>query len=218
MTEPLYFDQLSVGDRWRSRARTVTQADVVNFAGLTGDYDPLHTDHEFAKQTPFGQPIAHGLLGLSMVAGLGSHYPLVQTVAFVAIHQWEFLLPIYFGDTVHAVNEVTGLQPSGRRRGTVLWKRQLVNQKGQVVQAGVFETLVARSGGKRAVAATVTAVPEKPPAKRSRRKRTDAAAVPAKPHSPRGRSRKKVNDLAPEPTAPIAIVDNSAVVAEYATP
>lgn len=77
MTEPLHFGDLAVGDHWTSFGRTVTETDVVNFAGMTGDYDPLHVDHEFARQTPFGKPIAHGLLGLSLVAGLASQCPSV---------------------------------------------------------------------------------------------------------------------------------------------
>lgn len=145
MNESLYFDELSVGDRWKSRARTVTEADVVNFAGITGDYDPLHVDHEYARQTPFGKPIAHGLLGLAFVAGLGSNYPAVNTVAFVGIREWEFLKPIFIGDTIHAVNEIVELNANHRRRGAVIWRRQLVNQRGEVIQQGIFETFVARS-------------------------------------------------------------------------
>jgi acyl dehydratase len=146
MNESLYFEGLAVGNRWKSRGRTITEADVVNFAGVTGDYDPLHVDHEYARQTPFGKPIAHGLLGLAFVAGLGSHYPAVHTVAFVAIRQWEFRKPAYIGDTVHVVNEVMELDGSkARKRGRVVWRRQLVNQAGEVIQQGVFETLVARS-------------------------------------------------------------------------
>ena len=142
MTEPLHFEDLTVGDRWISLGRTVTETDVVNFAGMTGDYDPLHVDHEFARQTPFGKPIAHGLLGLSLVAGLASQCPSVRTIAFLKIENWDFLKPIYIGDTVHAETEVIGKNANGRRTGFVTWRRQLVNQAGDVVQSGVFQTLV----------------------------------------------------------------------------
>jgi acyl dehydratase len=145
MSKSLYFDNLAVGDRWKSRGRTVTETDVVNFAGVTGDYDPLHVDHEFARQSPFGKPIAHGLLGLSLVAGLGSHAPCIHTIAFFGIREWEFLKPVFIGDTVYAVNEIVALDANGRRRGRVTWRRQLVNQKGDVLQQGLFETLVAKS-------------------------------------------------------------------------
>jgi acyl dehydratase len=138
----LFYEQISVGDRWESPARTVTETDVVSFACLTGDCDPLHVDHETARNSPFRQPIAHGLLGTSLVAGLAIHCPHVRTRAFVGIRDWEFHEPIFFGDTVHVVTEVLEMRPEGRRNGRVLWKKQLVNQKGQVVQSGVFETLV----------------------------------------------------------------------------
>lgn len=144
MRQSLFFEDLHVGDSWQSRARTITETDVVNFAALTGDYDPLHVDREYAKQTPFGRPIAHGLLGLSFVAGLGSCFPMINTVAFVAVRNWEFLRPAFIGDTVHARIKVVELIEKGRRRGTVLWQRQLVNQAGAVVQEGIFETLVAK--------------------------------------------------------------------------
>lgn len=140
--ELLSFEQLRIGDRWQSRARTITESDVVHFAGLTGDYDPLHVDHEFARQSPFGKPIAHGLLGLSILAGLSSNCPAVRTAAFLGIREWEFVRPTYIGDTVHAITEVVDLQRSGRRRGRVIWRRQLLNQSGDVVQSGILETLV----------------------------------------------------------------------------
>jgi acyl dehydratase len=142
MSEPLYFEDLNVGDCWASLARTVTQADVVNFAGMTGDYDPLHVDHEYASETPFGKPIAHGLLGLSWVAGLGSHSPSVRTLAFLRITKWEFVQPIYVGDTVHVKTEIVDKHLKGRRSGHVTWRRRLVNQADQVLQEGTFETLV----------------------------------------------------------------------------
>lgn len=142
MAEYLYFEDLQVGNRFESPARTVTEADVSSFAGLTGDFDPLHVDHEFARQTPFRQPIAHGLLGLSFLAGLSSTCPRVRTAAFVSISDWKFLKPIYFGDTLHVLTEVAETRPNGRRTGRVIWRRQLINQKGEVVQEGTLETLV----------------------------------------------------------------------------
>jgi acyl dehydratase len=141
--EPLYYNDIAVGDKWESPARTVTEADIVNFAGMTGDYNPLHVDHEFAKGTPFGRPIAHGLLGLAWVAGLGSFSPSMRTAAFVRIVDWRFLKPLFVGDTVRVHTEVIARAIKGRgRRGLITWKRQLVNQNGVVVQEGTTETLV----------------------------------------------------------------------------
>jgi acyl dehydratase len=141
--EALYFNDVEVGETWDSPARTITETDVVNFAGITGDYNPLHVDHEFAKNTLFGRPIAHGLLGLSFVAGLGSFSPWMRTAAFVRIRDWAFLKPVFIGDTVHVRTEIVAKEVRGRgRRGLVTWKRQLINQVGVVVQEGITETLV----------------------------------------------------------------------------
>jgi 3-hydroxybutyryl-CoA dehydratase len=142
MTTSLFFEDLQVGASWKSHGRTITEADVVSFAGLTGDFDPLHVDHEFARQSPFGRPIAHGLLGLSFLAGLSSTCPAVHTAAFVAIRSWEFKGPLFPGDTVHVSTEVLEAEQTSKRRGRVVWRRQLVNQQGEVVQDGILETLV----------------------------------------------------------------------------
>jgi acyl dehydratase len=143
MDDLLVFDDLRLGDHWESPARTMTETDIVNFAGLTGDFNPLHVDHEFARNTPFGRPIAHGLLGLAWVAGLGSTAPRPNTVALVGIRDWKFLKPVYVGDTLYVVTEVVGKQAKGRRAGQVAWKRSLVNQHGDTVQEGFIDTLVA---------------------------------------------------------------------------
>jgi acyl dehydratase len=147
MHEPLPFDKLTIGDRHVSPARTVTETDVVQFAGMTADFGPIHTDHEFAAQTPFGKPIAHGLMGLAWVAGMAHYFPWVQTEALLSLQEWKFLKPIFIGDTLHLVNEVIDLKPKGKRRGRVVWRRQLVNQRGEIVQEGLFETYVAMSRG-----------------------------------------------------------------------
>lgn len=147
MTNRLQFEDLQVGDRWESETRTVRQEDVDAFAMLTGDMTPLHVDHEYASQTPYGRPIAHGLLGLSMLAGLSSQQPDVHTIALVAVRDWEFRLPIYPGDTIRVVTEVMRVQRVSRRHGRVSWMRRLINQKGDVIQEGILETLVATADG-----------------------------------------------------------------------
>ncbi|WP_422926040.1 MaoC/PaaZ C-terminal domain-containing protein [Singulisphaera sp. PoT] len=143
----LGFDDLTVGDEWESSTRTITETDVVNFAGLSGDFNPLHMDHEAANSSPFGKPVAHGLLGLAIVSGLTSHYPRTDTLAFLGIIEWKFLRPILFGDTVRVLTKVVELEPRSRgRRGVVTWQRQLLNQHGQVVQEGLTQTLVRSRG------------------------------------------------------------------------
>lgn len=137
------FDDLTVGDEWESPRRTVTETDVVNFAGLSGDFNPIHVDHEQARQGPFRKPVAHGLLGLSIASGLTSHAPRVDTLAFLAILEWKFLQPIAFGDTIHVVTRVAALEPRGRgRRGVVTWHRKIMNQAGETLQEGLIQTLV----------------------------------------------------------------------------
>src|SRR5262245_11906152 len=85
----LYFDDIDVGQEWESLGRTVTEADIINFAGVSGDFNPIHMDHEFARSTMFRQPIAHGLLVFSMASGLGSFAPPMRTLAFMAIRDWS---------------------------------------------------------------------------------------------------------------------------------
>lgn len=142
MQPPFSFDDIKQGDVFHSPARTITETDVVMFAGMTGDMNPLHVDHEFARNSPFGKPIAHGLLGLSLVAGLGCYSPWMQTAAFLGISEWKFLKPIFVGDTVRVRTEVISATPKGRRHGQIAWRRSLVNQSGEIVQEGTFETLV----------------------------------------------------------------------------
>ncbi len=142
INQALTYEDLVVGDSWTSLARTITETDVVNFACLTGDFNPLHVDREHARGTPYKRRIAHGLLGLSFMAGLGSFSPYVETAAFVQILNWRFEKPIYIGDTVHVVNEVIEKRQNGRRRGHVIWRRRIINQRNEIVQEGDIETLV----------------------------------------------------------------------------
>ena len=142
MSDALFYEELTPGAIWKSPGRTLSETDIVGFAGLTGDYDPLHVDHEFAAATPYGKPIAHGLLGLSLMAGLSSTCPRVRTLALLRVDQWQFHHPIYVGDTLYVVTEVESVAPRGRRSGEVVWVRRLLNQRGECVQSGRIATLV----------------------------------------------------------------------------
>ncbi len=143
----LYFEDLRVGQEWESPARTVTETDIVNFAGLSGDYNPIHVDHEFCKTTPFRRPIAHGLLGVAITSGLGLNSPPLRTLAFMSIREWHFREPVFIGDTIRIRSKVLEIEPRARgRRGVVSFQRQIVNQEGRVVQEGTTMLLVEGRG------------------------------------------------------------------------
>ncbi|WP_182864895.1 MaoC family dehydratase [Rhodopirellula sp. JC639] len=137
----LYAEDLTVGDVWTTEMRQVTADDVQEFANLTGDHTGLHGDQ--GSESPYGKPIAHGLLGLSILAGLGTNHPKASTLAFVSVEDWRFVAPVFLGDRVQARNEIVEIEPHGRRAVKVRWLRQLVNEAGSVVQEGYFVTLVA---------------------------------------------------------------------------
>jgi len=143
----LYFDDVAVGQRWESPGRTITETDVVRFAGISGDFNPIHMDHEFARSTAFRRPIAHGLLVLSVASGLSSACPLMRTLAFLQIREWELRGPVFFGDTLRVQGEVVRKEVRGRgRRGEITWRRRILNQEDKVVQEGLIVTLVEGRG------------------------------------------------------------------------
>jgi acyl dehydratase len=142
MNSAYYFEELQVGQVWTSARRTVTESDIVIFAGMTGDYDRAHVDHDYASKSRFKQPLMHGMMGLAWVAGLSTTAPAVQTLALVSVDQWNFLRPVHIGDTVYAVTEVVELAKGGRSAGKVTWRKSLLNQHDEVVQTGLFLSLV----------------------------------------------------------------------------
>jgi acyl dehydratase len=145
----LYFDDVAVGQQWRSPGRTITEADIVNFAGLSGDFNPIHMDHQFAKATPFRRPIAHGLLVFSVSSGLTLYAPPMRTLAVVSIREWYFRDPVFPGDTISVVSTVLEKEVRARgRRGQISWKRQVFNQDDKLVMEGITLTLVEGRGGR----------------------------------------------------------------------
>ncbi len=141
----LYFEEFEVGRIWRTAARTIGEADVSAFAGLTGDHTYLHTDAETASRTPFGGRIAHGLLCLSCLSGLVTRLGIMEgTVeAFMGL-EFRFRKPIMFGDTVHGEVEVKGKRISSKGMGLVTLALRLKNQKDETTQEGDFTLMIAR--------------------------------------------------------------------------
>ena len=143
----LYYNDVTVGQEWESLGRTVTETDIVNFAGLSGDFNPIHMNHEFARTTPFRRPIAHGLLVLSISSGLGLHSPPMRTLAFLEMREWHLREPVFIGDTLRLRSKILEKQVRGRgRRGVITWHRQIINQEGKIVQEGTTLTLVEGRG------------------------------------------------------------------------
>ena len=140
----LYFEELSVGQEVESPARTVTEADVVQFAGLSGDYNQLHTDAEYAKSTPYGQRIAHGLLGLAIASGLAARAGFLEgTAQAFAGLTCKFKAPIFFGDSVRFRARVAKTRAMPRAGGgMVVFAVSLLNQHDKKVLEGEWNILV----------------------------------------------------------------------------
>lgn len=145
----LFFEDFTVGRVFLTPRRTITEADIHAFAGLSGDFNPLHTDAVFAAGTPFGRPIAHGLLGLSIATGLQSRLGVIDGTALAFLEcRWKFTKPTYAGDTLRARGEVSGARRSVSHpdRGIVVLEVSLMNQDGEEVQRGSW-TFMVRSRG-----------------------------------------------------------------------
>ena len=138
------FEDIEVGEEYESPGRTVTETDIVLFAGLSGDYNIVHTDAEFMKGSIFGERIAHGLLGLAIQSGLLSRAMApYATIAFGGL-RWKFKAPIRIGDTIRVRARVTSKKETKPDRGVVVLDRVVLNQRGEVVQEGDTELIVER--------------------------------------------------------------------------
>lgn len=145
---PKYFDEFQTGEFFYTASRTITEADVVMFAGLTGDYTEIHTSKTMAAETQFGQRIAHGMLVLSYAHGLFMATKLTTPtgIAFASIDQWKFKRPVFFGDTIQVKITVADLIPSRSKpdRGIVKFLFQVLNQQEEVVQEGYKSIMMKR--------------------------------------------------------------------------
>jgi 3-hydroxybutyryl-CoA dehydratase len=145
-TRGLYFEEFEVEQKVISAGRTMAESDIVGFAGLSGDYNQIHTDAEFSKNTPFGQRVAHGLLCLSIASGLAMRTGVLEgtVIAFREIQSWKFIKPVFIGDTIHV--EMVILEKKALPRiggGSIAINIEVKNQTGAVTMKGVWTVLVA---------------------------------------------------------------------------
>lgn len=142
-----YWDDIEIGATIESVARTITEADIAGFAGLSGDYNPIHTDAEFAQTTIYGARIAHGLLGLAIASGLLTRTSALgaTTIAFLGINNWTFRAPIRIGDTIRARTTISDKRATSKPdRGILTQQVEVRNQRGEIVQAGEFVVMIQR--------------------------------------------------------------------------
>ena len=140
----LYYEDYEIGVKMRTRGRTITEADIVNFAALTGDFNPMHTDAEFMKTHAMGQRIAHGMLSLSYAVGQAYQLGFMEgtILAFRGL-EMKFSLPVFIGDTLHVDLAVIEMKEARRLGGgMVTLEVKIINQDGKTVQSGTWTVLV----------------------------------------------------------------------------
>ncbi len=140
------FDQFDVGEVITTARRTVTEADIVNFAGLSGDFNPLHTDEVFAKETPFGTRIAHGMLVASIATGLANQLGVFEGTTIALLEQTvRYRGAVFPGDTIHLELRVADKKESSKPdRGVVTFEATIKNQRGEAVIEGQWVLLMRR--------------------------------------------------------------------------
>lgn len=143
-----FFEQLEVGQEVQSAERTITEADILDFAHLSGDHNPLHVDAEYARHTLFGERIAHGLLGLSVASGLAWQTGLLEGTAEALVSvDWKFRAPIRIGDTVRLRMEIAQKKEMPHLKGGLITvSATLLNQRDEVAQKGTWTVLVRSRG------------------------------------------------------------------------
>ena len=143
----MYWEEWEIGAEFESPARTVTETDIMLFAGLSGDYNPLHVNEEYCKGTIFGGRIAHGPLVYAIAAGLLFQLHLYDDtlIAFLGFENLKFTHPVKPGDTIHARIKVLEKRETSRAdRGVMKRRLEVLNQRGEVVQEGVQAFLLKR--------------------------------------------------------------------------
>lgn len=142
----MWFEEFEVGQRIITPSRTITESDIVTFAGLSGDYNQIHTDVEFSSKTPFGKRVAHGLLIVSIASGLAMRTGVLEgtVLAFREINNWKFSLPVFIGDTIYSELNIIEKKPIPRLGGgSLVIELSVKNQRDEVTMKGAWSVLVA---------------------------------------------------------------------------
>ncbi len=141
----MYLEEFQTGQQIVTAGRTITEADIVNFAGLSGDFNQMHVDNDYSQASVFGQRVAHGLLVLSIVSGLAVQTGVMEgtVIAFREISEWKFAKPVFIGDTIHAeliVKEIKGIRRIGG--GSLMIEVNVKNQQDDIVMKGNWVVLI----------------------------------------------------------------------------
>jgi acyl dehydratase len=140
-----YFEEFSVGQKIVTKTRTISEADIMDFARISGDDNRIHTDAEFSKTMPFGKQIAHGLLGLSIASGLAWQTGMMDgtVIAFREVQEWKFVKPVFIGDTIRAELNTTETKALPRiGGGSVTINLEVKNQNNEVCHRGTWVVLI----------------------------------------------------------------------------
>ncbi len=142
----MWFEEFEVGQQIITPARTITEGDIVSFAGLSGDYNQIHTDSEFAAKSLFGKRVAHGLLVLSIASGLAMRTGVLEgtVMAFREINNWRFSSPVFIGDTIHDELNIVETKAIPRLKGgSIVIEITVLNHRGEVTMKGTWTAIVA---------------------------------------------------------------------------
>lgn len=142
-----YFEEFEIGDTFVTPRRTITETDLIQFAGMSGDFNPIHTDHVYAADSPYGQPVVYGLLVLSVVTGLTARLGIFDgtIIAMLGIDDWKFSGPVFVGDTIHVRMSIISKRETSRSdRGILVRGYEVLNQRDEVVQTGSMTLMIRR--------------------------------------------------------------------------
>jgi acyl dehydratase len=145
----LHWEDFNPGARFESGSRAITEADVVAFASFSGDWNPIHLDEEFARTTPIGKRIAHGILGMAIASGLGDREGILEgtILAFLSM-EWTFKAPIFIGDSIRQRRTVLEkMETSKPSQGLLKFKVEVLNHRNEIVQEGIRTILLKRRPG-----------------------------------------------------------------------
>lgn len=143
MSNAYHYDELNVGAEFYSPTRTITESDIIQFAGLTGDLNELHTSATFAKSTSFGERIAHGMLILSMANGLYMRSGIFNTSVFLGIENWKSTKPVMIGDTIMLKLTIADKRMTkDGKRAIIGMQYDVLNQREEIVATGLFRRMI----------------------------------------------------------------------------